>query len=300
MDYQFDENYEISEDKFGTTIKHPSFATLAFNRRQGGNTDCALFGSSIYHNNTIAIVIRKGQVSRGLNSDWFFGDKTILEAEMSYAQFTEAITSMNQGTGVPVTLRFTEKDGKIPPCKFVDKKKEFRTELQKDIKEHSADAEKQIATIKDMLLTKKNISKTDREEIIKLLDNLYGRLNEHTIFALHQFQEQMDKTVMEAKSEIEAFTQNKMLTIANQTLIENREKIQAIPTEHVTQNILTTLTDENPPSKEEWKEWHCRLAKIETILENNLYENETEKELLETEKQDLIKFISKWEYKLEW
>ena len=39
---------------------------------------------------------------------------------------------------------------------------------------------------------------------------------------MNQFNEQMDKTVMEAKGEIEAFYQNKVNAIASAALMEHR------------------------------------------------------------------------------
>ncbi len=44
-------------------------------------------------------------------------------------------------------------------------------------------------------------------------------------FIADQFNEQMDKTVMEAKGEIESFCQNKINSIASGSLVEHREDI---------------------------------------------------------------------------
>jgi len=70
--------------------------------------------------------LREGEVSRELNRDFYFGGKRIVECEMSYSQFAEAITSMNMGTGVPVTIRYIQDKGKIEECPFVDKKNSMK------------------------------------------------------------------------------------------------------------------------------------------------------------------------------
>ena len=44
-------------------------------------------------------------------------------------------------------------------------------------------------------------------------------------FIADQFNEQMDKTVMEAKGEIESFCQNKINAIASAALVEHRDEI---------------------------------------------------------------------------
>ena len=47
-------------------------------------------------------------------------------------------------------------------------------------------------------------------------------------FIVNQFNEQMDKTVMEAKGEIEAFYQNKVNTIASAALVEHRDELKRL------------------------------------------------------------------------
>ena len=44
---------------------------------------------------------------------------------MSYSQFAEVITSMNQGTGVPVTIRHIQGKEQIGECPFTDKKQQI-------------------------------------------------------------------------------------------------------------------------------------------------------------------------------
>lgn len=120
--------YKVEETDLGTRTSHPSYGTIMFNRAYGGKTP--LFGSSIEHSNVIIMELRHAEIERGLNRDWVYGKAPIAEIEMSYSQFAEAITSFGQGTGIPVTIRYTEKDGKIPPCDFVSKREQFTDEFK--------------------------------------------------------------------------------------------------------------------------------------------------------------------------
>ena len=104
---------------FENKDKHESYGMLQFSRVSGGAK--ALFGSSIQHKDTIVMRLKEGEVSRELNSDYFFGENEIVECEMSYSQFAEAITSMNMGTGVPVTIRYIQ--GVMPQNKIVADRK---------------------------------------------------------------------------------------------------------------------------------------------------------------------------------
>ena len=74
-------------------------------------------------------------ITRGLHEGNIYGNKPIAEVEMSYSQFAEAIISMNMGSGIPVTIRWTEKDGKIPPCDFVNKREQFADEFKEKKRE---------------------------------------------------------------------------------------------------------------------------------------------------------------------
>jgi hypothetical protein len=195
---------------------------LSFSRRTGGKTP--LFGSSIEHSDTIAMTLRHGEITRGLNTDWYYGDKIIAEAEMSYSQFAECITSMNMGSGVPVTIRLTEKDGRITPCDFVNKKEQFQNELKdrlNNANELSMNLAKEVAEIFD----KKTLNKSDKQEIMGKINHIIAEVSSNASFTYDCFNEQMDKTITEAKGEIEAFCQNKINSIAQSALVEHRDEL---------------------------------------------------------------------------
>ena len=85
-------------------VKHSSFANLYIGRSQcGGQT--ALFGSSIKHSDIITLRISPAYMDRDLSCDRYFAEPLpYIEINMSQAQFAQAITSLNMGDGVPVTL----------------------------------------------------------------------------------------------------------------------------------------------------------------------------------------------------
>ena len=214
--------YKVEETKFGTRTSHPSYGTLLFNRAYGGKTP--LFGSSIEHSNVITMELRHADITRGLNRDDIFGNKPIVKVEMSYSQFAEAITSFGQGTGIPVTIRYTEKDGKIPPCDFVSKREQFTGEFKEQTNKTMKESKRLISEVAELFSSKKTLTKTDKENILTKLNMLNSDIGSNIGFIADQFDEQMDKTVMEAKGEIESFCQNKINAIANASLVEHREE----------------------------------------------------------------------------
>lgn len=215
--------YKVEETEFGTQTSHPSYGTLLFNRAYGGKTP--LFGSSIEHSNVITMELRHADITRGLNRDDIFGNKPIVKVEMSYSQFAEAITSFGCGSGVPCTIRYTEKDGRIPECDFVSKREQFTDEFKGKTKDAMNESQQLIQDVTDLFSQKKALTKSDKEAVISKLRKLSMDIGCNLDFIADQFNEQMDKTVMEAKGEIESFCQNKINAIASEALIEHRDEI---------------------------------------------------------------------------
>lgn len=214
--------YKVEETDFGTRTSHPSYGTIMFNRSNSRVTP--LFGSSIKHNNVITMELRHAEIERGLNRDWVYGKAPIAEIEMSYSQFAEAITSFGQGTGIPVTICYTEKDGEMPPCDFVSKREQFTGEFKEQTDKTMEKSKELINEVAELFSSKKTLTKADKENILKKLNMLTYDIGSNIGFIADQFNEQMDKTVMEAKGEIESFCQNKINAIANASLVEHREE----------------------------------------------------------------------------
>ena len=185
-----------------TTIEHESFAMLGITR-----SSCSfsqnLFGSSIQHSHTIKLKIAPAKIDRMLNRDWFHADtKPYIEVEMSYSQFAEAITSMNVGDGVPVTLR--RLDGKmIEDCPQFDKRQEFEKEFEKEMLKIGKSLRVLTEQAEALLSEKKPPTKSDKETILKGIKALRQEIESNVPFIQSSFNEQMDKTVLEAKGEFE-------------------------------------------------------------------------------------------------
>lgn len=205
--------------------KHPAFGMIGFRRITGGG-DNVLFGSSIKHNDRIQLTIKHGEQDRALHEDRYYGKKRIVEVEMSYSQFAECISTMNVGDGVPCTIRFTEKDGYIPAIEENNSKREqFRNEFSGVIEKAMEQIQNQINQIQESIDTKKTLGIKDRKEIVSQLQHVKYNIGANLDFCVSQFDEQMDKSTMEAKGEIEAFCQNKINSIAQAALVEKKDEL---------------------------------------------------------------------------
>lgn len=213
--------FEIKDN----VVSHPSYATMVFNRSTGGKT--ALFGSSIEHRDTISLEIYHADLKREYHADSYYGNKLMLRAEMSYSQFAEAITSFGNSCGTPITLRFTEKDGKIPSCEFISKREQFLKEFQEKREKATDNTENLIDEVAE-LFQKKSLTKGERAEILSKLRMINNEISRNMDFIGKMFNEQMDATVREAKGEVEAFCQNKVQQLASGALIEHRDELKAL------------------------------------------------------------------------
>ena len=192
--------------------QHPSYGMIRFARSSIGGSGTALFGSSIMHNNVIRLSISKGMMEREGNEDWFLAgtdiNDMIVEVEMSYTQFAEAITSLNIGEGIPVTI--TKVNGTfVEPCPYRD--------LVRQLEKRSEEIEK-------LLDEKRVLSREDRRNIVSTLKNVRQELKSNIPYLQKLFAEQMDKTVTEAKGEFETYLQNKMNSIALAAISEQMKQ----------------------------------------------------------------------------
>lgn len=78
---------------------------------------------------------------------------------MSYSQFAEAITSFGQGTGIPVTICYTE----IPPCDFVSKREQFTGELKEQTDKAMEKSKELINEVAELFSSKKTLTKADKK-----------------------------------------------------------------------------------------------------------------------------------------
>jgi hypothetical protein len=206
----------------GVPDKHESHGALQISRCQHSST--ALFGSSILHDNIIRLRISAAEMERRNNTDYLYYSPskkdTYVEVEMSYVQFAEAMISLNQGVGVPVTVRYAN-GRSMEPCPYTSKDERFRAEFNADLRELAQTIDGAVNRAKTLFNSKKPLTKTEKDEILSALQSLSMEIKSNIPYVRDLFVEQMDKTVMEAKGNIEGFIQNRMAVIANEAIAQN-------------------------------------------------------------------------------
>jgi hypothetical protein len=188
-------------------IRHPSFGMMSIAKGVCSES-MNLFGSSIKQRSFIQIQIHQAVLIRDLSRDWVLQEGLpIVSLYLSPSQFADAITSLNT-KGTPCTINFM--NGKsVLQSSLENKRVQFDTEFEKQMKKVSSDANRYYTKINE-ILSKPSIGKHDREEILKQIGFLKQEIASNIPFIKKQFTEQMDKTVVEAKNEVTSFLEEKL------------------------------------------------------------------------------------------
>lgn len=186
---------------------HPAFGMIGLSRVSSRSV--VLFGSSVKHDHFLDLTIKGATRHTSIYRDWYFGREELIRVSISGTQLGELLSSMNVGDGVPCTI--TRFNGEGRPCI-----EEFSTVQE----ESQLQMEEQLSNLfqasKDLLEKAQSIvkagapRKADKEELLSLLTQLSHGIGGNINYASKCFEEKMEKTVMQAKGEVETFINSKI------------------------------------------------------------------------------------------
>ena len=218
----------MNDSKYTDYQTHESYGLAKFVRTQSSHAH-NLFGSSITHKDTIHLSISKGSVKRDLHREWFIDENEIVEVELSENQFAELITTMNIGTGIPCTIKHLNgKSMSAPP--YENQRQLFEKEFKADIKKIGADLNSLVTELHKLIEEK--APRSAYKELLSKVRMVSQDVNANLPFVQKSFNEAMDKTVTEAKGEIEAFVLNKILTLGIESLKNQTPMIEGDQNDH--------------------------------------------------------------------
>lgn len=205
---------------------HPAYGQIQFSRVSGTNT--AFYGSELPQDNYITMELYNSEIVRELTQDRYYPiNSPIIKIRMSSNQFSEMITSMNQGGGIPCTIERINGQ-KVAELPIVESRKEFVHRKFEDRMKMFADTIRKQQQEAKELVKKKSLSKEDMRQLQMHLDWLTGEVERNIPFFAKCFQETMDEVVLEAKTEVENAIQHKIQVLGltelhkqNQLLTEN-------------------------------------------------------------------------------
>lgn len=204
----------MSDDR--KEYKHPSYGMISFNRSSNG-TSRRLFGSPLEsHYSTVRIAIGSGVRIHEHHADRYHGSLRgeYIEVEMSAAQFAEVLVTMNQGSGIPCTIRYIEGRRIEDPPAVETEAKKIKNGFDESLKGYTREAKKYADEITQLCET---LPAKKRERIRIALGCMTQQMSANVPFVLRQFEEASTRVVTAAKHEINAF--------ATQTLGDARPQL---------------------------------------------------------------------------
>ena len=202
--------------------KHPAFGMVGFHRVTNGPGRNPLFGSHLdRHHETIPLRVHEAVRGHDLSRDWIYADNQILEVELSPVQFSQMLTTMNVGEGVPCTIRWQQGVGRVAemPDDYESEQTKIYEAFKAEIAEKEASIGPRLAEL-DEILSKKSINKGDRERIRELALGIFRYYSENTSFVLKQFEESAEKVVTAAKAQVDEFVTSTLIRAGMEKLKE--------------------------------------------------------------------------------
>ncbi len=204
------------------TETHPAYAQLSIHRttRHGGDGN-TLYGSAIKHQSTISMIIAPSEKhTNSYMQSYYASNRPYIEVEMSQSQFSEAITSMNMGGGVPVTLRSLRGDV-IPMCIEQTVQDLNQSHLNDQLNELAKTIGRFDTASRCILGKKGTITVADKKKLMSMYSTVIQEMNSNLPFLNECLQETLDKNTNAAKAEIEAFMLNTITNLGLDALERN-------------------------------------------------------------------------------
>lgn len=190
-----------------TRLTHESFGVIKLSHITGGGQ---LFGSDIQHPSRIKIEVHRAYLDRHLNRDWIHDDGLIVSLEMSHSQFAQFITTPNNYSGAPVTLRYAPAAGskltQMPGIDSLESKGDLmRKEVEQAARSAVASLSEQVTLLGEKLASGK-IGIKELKEIQRTLEIQIGNLAPNMAYTVKSAQESIEKAKTDALIEIETYT----------------------------------------------------------------------------------------------
>lgn len=201
-------------------IKHESFGQISFHRVTGRRN---FYGSELVQEHYIMMEIHSSELNRDLTCERYYQTGfPLLRLRMSSGQFSELITSLNQGSGVPCTLEYIN-GKKVADIPVIESRKEFVHRKFEDRMSDFADRIKKTKQETKEIVKKKTLSKEDVRVLSNNLDWLVAEIESNIPFFGKCFQETMDEMIFEAKLEVENAIQHKISVLGLNALYEQNK-----------------------------------------------------------------------------
>jgi hypothetical protein len=240
-----------------TVYTHPAFGVIELTHPTGGHQH--MFGSDVgASHDVIKLTVSTAELHRELSRDWIFGNKLLIELEMTHAQFAQFISSSGRSDATPVTLKYASLAGlpdNIPHIDKIETKADiFNTEIEKNAKNVLSSINYQISKL-EALVESGKIPIKELRNILKSLKIGVENAPVNMGFVVKQAREALENASSAAKIEVEAFIDARARSLGFSQIKEMSAAL--------TQNdIRGLILDDSTYEEDEWslEGWHCKTS----------------------------------------
>lgn len=185
--------------------RHPSFGMIQVCRWQGG-TKNRLFQTNVDVQAGISIRISRAELRRDLSMDFLHPYGSIVEVNLSPAQFSDLLVNMNT-IGVPCTISmYREGPNKVVcpvyPENFDNELNRIEEEFKEAIRKLEISSPEDEALLKEIA---DRLPKKEQARLFGLISNIRARVKGHIPFLRDQFEESISRTMTQAKNEFASY-----------------------------------------------------------------------------------------------
>lgn len=199
---------------------HPAFALVSAVRTSTGGRNF-LFGSDFDHSYTVTVRVHAATTHRSLSNDRHHAGKTLIEFEMTDAQFASLSSAVGTGE-VPCTLRYAApRDTPLERIPEIEAPRQRIAQFTEEVRKVADAIDCTNASAVEMVEGLKGISQRDRAALLATLKAAGGRIRDSLPFIAEQFSEHVER-------EVEALaTAARALTNANPAHLVNHQTDEA-------------------------------------------------------------------------
>lgn len=201
---------EPTLDKLGHEV-HPSWGVIVVSRSSASPPGKALFQSDIRHQHYISMKIQRASRGRDLHTDWVHGTgESLIEINMSMAQWAAMVSSFGIGGGTPVTIDWLADEGAVDEAPFGSRLAVTAAEVAERAADPADEVRKaceDVTKALDELDALGRVPKAVREAVFHLrcmVDNLPANMK----FSADQLTNHVEKTVAKVQADIEAMVRS--------------------------------------------------------------------------------------------
>jgi hypothetical protein len=217
---------KIKEDKMEeeNVKREASYGTIRLSRAQIGGGGQFFFGSKVRVTNSILIEINNAEIvtDHGEQRVRDAGGAPLIRVELTPLQFSELLMSADRYEGVPCTITRHPIYGSV---KYVREGIKTDADLAEEAFKKSVGRLKNTLT-KDAVnvVNDSKLCKRDKERVLSVLNTVERNLTANSEYNLKCLREATERTLMEAKAEMEGYIQNR----CKQLGLENPYEKEAI------------------------------------------------------------------------